>query len=545
MPSSHLARPDAPAQQRPAAAARRGHLPPAGVHPAGPGRRGHQDLPVPGPGPAAAGRRLPVGPGRGPRRGDPPGHRLPLADGALLLVPRRHRGARLDGPAPLAGLAPVRRRGRRALPPAHAGLARPTGGRRGRAPDGDGPGPLVGRGHGRGRAGLRPQPLRPGLRGPDLGHPAPLGRAPLADRPPGPGDPGRRLALPRRLRPGHPHHQQHQPDLGGPGRHRADPVAGLRRLDRPGGALAPGPGRGVAHGGPHRRGVPVVVRGPRRRGPVRHPDRPLHRDLPGGRRRLDDPGGGAGARLLVLLRQRQARPVDRPQHPLHAVRHPDLLRPAGLRLPVRRPHPVPVSPLLRHPDRGGHAGGRRRAPLRRPLGGGWPPGRVDQDRPRTGVPQHRPGPTAPGPRHLGPAGRRRGGPGPAPPPPVPPHRSGRRGARDRQPARHLGRPDGGPEPAPGRGPAQLLGGRRRVHRQPRRRHPGARAAGHRLRRLPVGQHRGPHHPGPDRPALRRPRADPPGHAGVGQPGQRHRPAAAGGHLRPRGPGPAGPADRRR
>ena len=35
----------------------------------------------------------------------------------------------------------------------------------------------------------------------------------------------------------------------------------------------------------------------------------------------------ARARLLVLLRQRQARPVDRPQHPLHAVRHPDLASP--------------------------------------------------------------------------------------------------------------------------------------------------------------------------------------------------------------------------
>ena len=92
-----------------------------------------------------------------------------------------------------------------------------------------------------------------------------------------------------------------------------------------------------------------------------------------------------------------------------------------------------------------------------PLRGGRDPGRVDQDRPRPGLPQHGPGPAAAGPRHLGAAGRRGRGPRPSTPPLLPAHRRHRRGPGDRQPARHLGRPDGRPQPAPGRGPAPATG----------------------------------------------------------------------------------------
>ena len=56
-----------------------------------------------------------------------------------------------------------------------------------------------------------------------------------------------------------------------------------------------------------------------------------------------------------------------------------------------------------------------------------------------------------------------------------------------------------------------------------RRHPGARDPGQRLRLLPLGQHRRPHHARPHRPPVVRARADPVRLAAVGRPAQRVRP----------------------
>ena len=79
--------------------------------------------------------------------------------------------------------------------------------------------------------------------------------------------------------------------------------------------------------------------------------------------------------------------------------------------------------------------------------------------------------------------------------------------------------------------AQFLDSPRPDHR--RLGHAGARDAGHRLRVVPVGQHRRPDHARADRPALRRPRAHPLRHAAVGRPRERLRRPAPGGHARPR------------
>ena len=96
------------------------------------------------------------------------------------------------------------------------------------------------------------------------------------------------------------------------------------------------------------------------------------------------------------------------------------------------------------------------------------------------------------------------------------------------------------EPATARGDPRLLG---RGGRPPRRQgdaHPGARGAGHRLRQLPLGQHRRPDHARPHRPAVRAARAHPLRLARLGRPPQRPRPPAPGAHGRSRRPRPHRP-----
>ena len=76
------------------------------------------------------------------------------------------------------------------------------------------------------------------------------------------------------------------------------------------------------------------------------------------------------------------------------------------------------------------------------------------------------------------------------------------------------------------------------------RHPGPRGAGHRLRQLPLGQHRRSRDARPHRSRLRRSRAVPVGLAAVGQPAQRLRPPVPRGRHRSRGPRAHRPADGR-
>src|SRR5262249_29907748 len=77
------------------------------------------------PGPAPRQDPVPVGPEHRHGHGDASDHRLPVADGALLLADGAPRRARLGGRAPLARDALVRRWRRRRLPhPDLAGRAR-------------------------------------------------------------------------------------------------------------------------------------------------------------------------------------------------------------------------------------------------------------------------------------------------------------------------------------------------------------------------------------------------------------------------------------
>ena len=130
--------------------------------------------------------------------------------------------------------------------------------------------------------------------------------------------------------------------------------------------------RGTRGGRPHRcadaRRLAVVDRRPLGAGQVRHPDPPLHRDLRDGGEGLERAGGAARARLLVLLRRRQARPVDRAERRLHPapVAHRCRL-PPGDRWPSRcRSSAVEAARLLRRTPRDRHDHRGRLTPVRRP-----------------------------------------------------------------------------------------------------------------------------------------------------------------------------------
>ena len=77
--------------------------------------RGHQAVPLPRPR-ALVAKAPTVGPDRGHGHGHAPDHRLPVADGALLLAHAAPRPPRLGRRAALAGHAPLRRRRRRRVP---------------------------------------------------------------------------------------------------------------------------------------------------------------------------------------------------------------------------------------------------------------------------------------------------------------------------------------------------------------------------------------------------------------------------------------------
>ena len=105
-------------------------------------------------------------------------------------------------------------------------------------------------------------------------------------------------------------------------------------------------------------------------GHLRHRDPPLHRDRPDRGRGVGQPRGAAGPRLLVLLRRRPARPVDRAAARLHpapaaARRSPTSSRSSACS-PARR-GPLAPPGLLRAAGRGRHGAGGRRPPVgRRP-----------------------------------------------------------------------------------------------------------------------------------------------------------------------------------
>ena len=472
------------------------------------GRRRHQDLPLPGPEPPAGPRPHPVGRRPGPGHRHPPEHRLPVADGALLLAGREPGPARLAGPAAVAGDAAGRGRPRSAVSAALPGLGGPGAADRG--------------------PGLPAQPLSAALLGPDLDSAGPLGRVGLADRAHRAGRPDRRMALPGPVRLGRGHgrkRQRHQPGAGraGPGA-----VAGPRGVGSAQRLLEEGRGRRRPHRGAHRRGVAVVDGRAGRPGGLQPAGHPLHRELQGGGRRQHRPRDPARARLLVLLRQRQARRLDRAQRGLHpgplaGVRQ---LRSgggdpgAGLGPALEPPRLLLAPAGRRRPDRGGGPS------LGRPVAGRGPVQGVHPHRRRPGPAVHPPGRPAGGAVGGGAGRGRRQRPSAAH---APARRGGRRrgaAGRGAQQPGHVEGPHGGGAPAPPRGPAGVLaGGGRRPG--PGRAGPGVGGARLGLRLLPVGQHRGPDHPRPDRPGVRGPGAGPLRLASIGGIAHRGGPAPPG------------------
>ena len=131
--------------------------------------RGHQDVPLPRSRPPARKGALPLGLRHRSRHRDPPDHRLPVPDGALLLVDASSSDCP-TGWRNASGSA-------RSSSPRERACSSSCG------PWDGGPPTRCARGHDRRRRGLHALAVRPRLRGPDLGHPAAMGRAPLARRP--------------------------------------------------------------------------------------------------------------------------------------------------------------------------------------------------------------------------------------------------------------------------------------------------------------------------------------------------------------------------
>ena len=264
------------------------------------GRRRHQVLPLPRPRTSALARVVDVGPEHRDGHRHPPEHRIPVPDGALLLDCPHGRRAGMGVAAAVAGVDLLRRRARCAVPPPDA-----EGARRGRA---------------RRRAGVHAHALHARLRVADLGDPAAVRRAAVAARAHHPCAARRpRVDVPGDLRvrgAGDRRGERDRADLRG---RRSAPVDRVRGLGRARDLVPPRVrGRGQDRRVDARR-VGLVDRGPvvTRRLRAQRPE--IHRDPPDRLPGVAAGRGAARARLLVLLRARQARALDRVQLRLHGA----------------------------------------------------------------------------------------------------------------------------------------------------------------------------------------------------------------------------------
>ena len=129
------------------------------------------------------------------------------------------------------------------------------------------------------------------------------------------------------------------------------------------------PGR-PADRGPHRAPVRMVDRRAVRAGHQRHRDPPLHRDGADGGGGVGQPRGAPRPRVLVLLRRRPPRPLDRAErrlHPVPAAHRPHLPAPVP-RADGGRGRPVAPPRLLRAAPGRGRGPRRGRVPVGRRLG---------------------------------------------------------------------------------------------------------------------------------------------------------------------------------
>ena len=494
----------------------RARVRPAAADRAGRGRRRHEAVPLPRPGPAARPRAVDVGPEHRARHGHPPEHRLPVPDGPVLLGLRPARRARLGRAAALARLDPASFAGaRRPLPAAHA---------RTRAAPASVVAALV--------YMLTPYVAR--LRGADLGDPAAVGRAAVDDR-------AHRRARCATAGGGTPRSSRSSCSSSGSVNATALVLRGHRRRCC-GSCTRCWVAREVrlaARAAHVRRGSRVLTIAARRcggssglavAGRVRARRPAVHRDGRGGRADVDAERGPARPRLLVLLRRRPARAVDRVERSttrstlaasspgyaipvagaaggrVRALAAPRLLRRAGRSsawsiavgaYPVRRPvalRRASFKAFARGLDRRASRCAAPGAPCR------WSCSALAV---LLGVGVNARSRAA---RRARPS--RIGGIG---------VRGARRCARDRQPAgalerrRSTARTSSGPR----RSRSYWERGDRRARRGGRTTR-GSSSCRARLRVVPLGRHRRPDHAGAHGPPVRRARADPVRLAGVGR-----------------------------
>ena len=282
------------------------------------------------------------------RHGHPSEHRLPLPDGAVLLAVPSDRLAGLDRATTLARLDHPRGRPRHAVPIPHA--RRPRRRRGGR------------------RTRVHAQSVLARLRSPNLGAVVAVGRIALVARAPDPRFASRRLATRRLVRIDRADHRGRQRDRAALHRYRSVALARAFGLRGERGKAPTGDLHRTAVRVPDGDGVTVVDRRAVGSRVLRHQHLEVHRDPPCGLTDLAAERGLARSRLLVLLRQGQARSLDRSEPHVHptSARHPDQLRhpcPRALELRVRD---VEVPQLLHLDDRRGRRHRRGCSPLRQP-----------------------------------------------------------------------------------------------------------------------------------------------------------------------------------
>ena len=519
--------------------ARRARVRPDAAHRAGQGRRRHQELPLPRPGPAARAGAVDVGPEHRARHRHPPEHRLPVPDGPVLLGHALRRRAGwvsqrlwLGSILLFAGARRCSTCSARCTCAARACVV--------------------------GDARVHAEPVHARLRGAHLGDPAAVGRAAVDARA---RDPRRCATTGWR----YPALFAIVVQVVGSVNATALVFAGIapvlwisyavlvtREVDA--GAASSRPLRRSGCSRCSRRcggssglwvqsgyGLDILK---------------FTETLETVSQRVAAERGAPRPRVLVLLRPRQDRPLDRAERPLHAG------------------HLAASSVSYAHPDaraaraalvRWRHRGVLRGRHARRRRGRGRRASRTTTRRSSArlfkafaessnfGLALRSTGRAVPlvvlglavllgaGVNAVARRARRR-----AACPVAGPRGRGRRDrARDREPARAVERHVLRREPAARRGHPAVLDGRDRRPRRRSARHAGARDPGRRLRVVPLGQHRRPDHARAHGPPLRRPRAGPVGLAGVGRPAQRARPAAPGRRARPVGDRADRPADERR
>jgi hypothetical protein len=309
----------------------------ASAHESGTGRRRHQGLSHDRPVTMVVEGRVALVARHRRGRCHAPEHRLPLADGPVVLDVRPTRCAHVGRPAVVARHDHVRRRSRHLV--VVPSIPRSTH-------------------RHRRRVLLHAVAVRPAVQRTDVGHVAAVGRSALADRSHRDGSSATIVEGTRTVRAPARHDRRHQRNVVGPRGVRTRVVAHLHRRPSAQLRIRQRDAARASHtigrrGGAHRRAVGVdsgMVDGRATQpGRVRTPDPQVHRDLPDGRQLLLGSRSPSRTRTLVLLRRRPARCVGPALGHLYrtTVGHWAQLPHSGARVDRTRDRPRPPSRLLR------------------------------------------------------------------------------------------------------------------------------------------------------------------------------------------------------